>query len=64
MSRHILSIHQGKIREIEAFDAHFGYTYTMQTKFGNFLCFASICTHLCAISHTFKCNDENRILGK
>ena len=31
-----------------------------------FLCFASLCAHLCAISNNFNCNDndENRILGK
>ena len=39
-------------------------TYTMHNKFSNFLCFASLCAHLCAMSSNFKCNDENRILGK
>ena len=38
--------------------------YTMHNKFSNFLCFASLCAHLCAMSNNFKCNDENRILGK
>ena len=42
-------------------DAH---CYTMHNKFCNFLCFASFCAHLCAISNNFNCNDENRILGK
>ena len=37
--------------------------YTMHNKFSNFLCFASLCAHLCAMSNNFKCNDENRILG-
>ena len=38
--------------------------YTMHNKFSNFLCFASLCAHLCAMSNNFKCNDENRVLGK
>ena len=38
--------------------------YTMHNKFSNFLCFASFCAHLCAISNNFDCNDENRFLGK
>ena len=41
--------------------------YTMQllhNKLSNFLCFASFCAHLCTISNTFNCNDENWILGK
>ena len=38
--------------------------YTMHNKFSNFVCFASLCAHLCAMSNNFKCNDENRILGK
>ena len=38
--------------------------YNMHNKFSNFLCFASLCAHLCAISNNFNCNDENRILGK
>ena len=38
--------------------------YTMHNKFSNFLCFASLCAHLCAISNYFNCNDENRISGK
>ena len=38
--------------------------YTMHNKFSNFLCFASFCAPLCAISNNFKCNDENKILGK
>ena len=33
-------------------------------KFNNFLCFTSLCDHLCAISNNFNCNDEDRILGK
>ena len=33
----------------------------MHNKFSNFLCFASFCTHLCAISNNFNCNDENKI---
>ena len=37
---------------------------TFTTLISNFLCFASFCAHLCAISNNFKCNDENRILGK
>ena len=40
------------------------HTYTMHYKFSNFLCFESFCAHLSAISNNFKCNDENRILGK
>ena len=32
--------------------------YTMHNKFSNFLCFASLCAHLCAISNNFNCNDE------
>ena len=39
-------------------------TYTMHNKFSNFLCFASLCAHLCAIANNFNCNDENGILGK
>ena len=38
--------------------------YTMHNKFGNFLCFASFCAHLCKVPITFNCNDENMILGK
>ena len=38
--------------------------YTMHNKFSNFLCFTSLCAHLCAMSINFKCNDENRNLGK
>ena len=38
--------------------------YTIHNKLSNFLCFASFSAHLCAISNNFKCNDENRILGK
>ena len=38
--------------------------YTMHNKFSNFLCFASLCAHLCAMSNNFKCNDKNMILGK
>ena len=38
--------------------------YTMHNKFSNFLYFASLCANLCAMSSNFKCNDENRILGK
>ena len=37
--------------------------YTMHNKFSNFLCFASLCAHLFAMSNKFECNDENRILG-
>ena len=40
------------------------YIYTMHNKFSNFLCFASLCAHICAMSNNFKCNGENRILGK
>ena len=40
------------------------FNYTMHYKFSNFLFFASFCAHLCAISNTFNCNDENRILSK
>ena len=32
--------------------------YTMHNNFSNFLCFASFCAHLCAISNNFNCNDE------
>ena len=39
------------------------FVNTMHNKFSNFLCFASLCAHLCAISNNFNCNDENRILG-
>ena len=39
-------------------------SHNMHNKFNNFLCFASLCAHLCAISNNFNCNDENRILGK
>ena len=35
--------------------------YTMHSMFSNFLCFAFICAHLCAISNNLNCNDENRI---
>ena len=38
--------------------------YTMHSKFSNFLCFSSLCAHLCAISNNFNYNDENSILGK
>ena len=38
--------------------------YTMHNKFSNFLCFASLCAHLFAMSNYLKCNDEIRILGK
>ena len=38
--------------------------YTMHNKLSIFLCFASLCAHLCALSNNFKCDDENRILGK
>ena len=38
--------------------------YTMHNKFSNFLCFTSLCAHLCVKSNNFKCKDENKILGK
>ena len=38
--------------------------YTMHNKFSNLICSASLCAVLCAMSNNFKCNDENRILGK
>ena len=38
--------------------------YTMHNKFSNFLCLASFCANLCAISNSFNWNDENRILDK
>ena len=38
--------------------------YTMHNKFSNFLCFASFCAHLRAVTINFNCNDENRILDK
>ena len=37
---------------------------TMHNKISNFLCFASLCAHLSAISNNFNCNDANKILGK
>ena len=36
--------------------------YTMHNKFSNFLCFASLCAHLCAISNNFNCNDNEQDL--
>ena len=37
--------------------------YIMHNKFSKFLCFASFCAHLCAISNNFNRNGENLILG-
>ena len=42
----------------------FRLKYTIHNKFSSFLCFASFCAHLCAISNHFNWNDENSILGK
>ena len=38
--------------------------FTMHNKSCNFLCFASFCAHLCAISNNFNCTDKNRISGE
>ena len=40
------------------------YKYTMHNKLSIFLCFASSCAYLCAMSNNFKGNDEKRFLGK
>ena len=57
----ISKIRRSKVTDYAALNV---LMYTIHNKFSYFLCFASLCAHLCAISNNFNCNDENRILGK